>query len=206
MISSPANSAYLFGDVTRPGRIALSAARQRLLDAVATSGGAKAAGADTLIRFTRGDEAAEMRLGDIRAGSVDDLFLLPGDRIELVREPRSFSVFGATPKVSQVPFDTLTVSLAEALARVGGPNDVQADPKAIFLFRYDAAAIAAGRAPVIYRLNLMKPEGYFLAQRFEVHDKDLIYIANAASNPVSKFVGIINQFFAPILTARVATQ
>jgi polysaccharide export outer membrane protein len=206
VISSPANSAYLFGDVTRPGRIALSAARQRLLDAVATSGGAKAAGADTLIRFTRGDEAAEMRLGDIRAGSVDDLFLLPGDRIELVREPRSFSVFGATPKVSQVPFDTLTVSLAEALARVGGPNDVQADPKAIFLFRYDAAAIAAGRAPVIYRLNLMKPEGYFLAQRFEVHDKDLIYIANAASNPVSKFVGIINQFFAPILTARVATQ
>jgi len=206
VVNSPGNSVYLLGDVTRTGRMPLTAARERLLDAVATAGGSKVSNADTVIRITRGGESAEMRLGDVRPGSSDDLTLLPGDRIELVIEPRSFSAFGATPKVSQVAFESSSVSLAEGLARIGGPNDAQADAKSVFLFRYDAAAIAAGEPPVIYRLNLMKPESYIIAQNFPMRDKDLIYIANSASNPVSKFVGILNQLFAPLLTARVITN
>ena len=206
VVSSPGNSVYLYGDVTRSGRLPLTAARERLLDAVATAGGAKAINSDTVVRLTRAGESAEMRLSDIRAGGGDDLTLLPGDRIELVNEPRSFSAFGATPKVSQVLFEAPNVSLAEALARVGGPNDAQADPRSVFLFRYDAAAIAAGEPPLIYRLNLMKPESYIIAQNFPMHDKDLIYIANSASGPVSKFVAILNQLFAPLLTARVLTR
>ena len=206
VVNSPGNSVYLLGDVTRTGRMPLTAARERLLDAVATAGGSKVSNADTVVRLSRGGESAEMRLGDVRPGSSDDLTLLPGDRIELVTEPRSFSAFGATPKVSQVSFDAPTVSLAEALARVGGPNDMQADPRSVFLFRYDARAIAAGEPPMIYRLNLMKPESYIIAQNFPMHDKDLIYIANSASNPVTKFVGILNQLFAPLLTARVLTR
>ena len=206
VVNSPGNSVYLLGDVTRTGRMPLTAARERLLDAVATAGGSKATSADTVVRLTRGGESAEMRLGDIRPGGGDDLTLLPGDRVELVVEPRSFSAFGATPKVSQVAFEAPKLSLAEALARVGGPNDAQADPKAVFLFRYDATAIAAGEPPVIYRLNLMRPESYLIAQNFPMRDKDLIYIANAASNPVTKFVGILNQLFAPLLTARVLTR
>lgn len=206
VVSSPGNSVYLYGDVTRSGRLPLTAARERLLDAVATAGGAKAINSDTVVRLTRAGESAEMRLSDIRAGGGDDLTLLPGDRIELVNEPRSFSAFGATPKVSQVLFEAPNVSLAEALARVGGPNDAQADPRSVFLFRYDAAAIAAGEPPLIYRLNLMKPESYIIAQNFPMQDKDLIYIANSASGPVSKFVAILNQLFAPLLTARVLTR
>lgn len=206
VVNSPGNSAYMLGDVVRSGRIPLTPARERLLDAVATSGGSKVSGADTVVRLTRGAESAEMRLGDIRPGSGDDLTLLPGDRIELVNEPRSFSAFGATPRVSQVSFGEPNLSLAEALARIGGPNDAQADPKAVFLFRYDAEAAATGAVPVIYRLNLMKPESYLIAQNFPMHDKDLIYIANSASNPVTKFVAILNQLFAPLLTARVLTN
>lgn len=206
VVNSPGNSIYLIGDVNRSGRMPLTAARERLLDAVATAGGSKTASADTVIRLTRGGQSAEMRLGDVRAGSADDLTLLPGDRVELIFQPRSFSAFGATPKVSQVSFDTPNLSLAEALARVGGPNDAQADPKSVFLFRYDAAAIAAGEPPIIYRLNLMKPESYIIAQNFPMRDKDLIYIANSAANPVSKFVSILNQLFAPLLTARVLTD
>ncbi len=206
VVNSPGNSVYLLGDVIRTGRMPLTAARERLLDAVATAGGSKVSNADTVIRITRGGESAEMRLGDVRPGSSDDLALLPGDRIELVNQPRSFSAFGATPKVSQVAFESPSVSLAEGLARIGGPNDAQADAKSVFLFRYDAAAIAAGEPPVIYRLNLMKPESYIIAQNFPMRDKDLIYIANSASNPVSKFVGILNQLFAPLLTARVITN
>lgn len=206
VVNSPGNSVYLIGDVTRTGRMPLTAARERLLDAVATAGGPKTSASDTVVRLNRAGQSAEMRLGDIRAGSGDDITLLPGDRIELITEPRSFSAFGATSKVSQVTFDTPSVSLAEGLARIGGPNDAQADPRSVFLFRYDAAAIAAGEPPLIYRLNLMKPESYIIAQNFPMRDKDLIYIANSAANPVSKFVAILNQLFAPLLTAKILTD
>jgi polysaccharide export outer membrane protein len=206
VVNSPGNSVYITGDVTRAGRQQLTAARERLLDVVATSGGAKAVSSDTLVRVTRDGKMAEMRLGDVRSGGADDLPLLPGDRIELVRQPRSYSVFGAAQKVSQVPFDVPSVSLAEALARVGGPNDAQADPRAVFLFRYDPAAIARGEQPTIYRLDLMKPESYLIAQAFQMQDKDLIYVANSASNPVAKFVNILNQLFSPLLTARVLAR
>jgi polysaccharide export outer membrane protein len=203
VVSSPANSVYLFGDLARPGRQQLTAAREHIIDTLAGSGGAKVASADTVVRLTRtGQPTVQMRLGDIRAGSSDDLLLQPGDRIELIKEPRSYSVFGASQRVSQIAFDAPSVSLAEALARVGGPSDAQADSSAVFLFRYDAATVATGR-PVIYRLNLMRADSYLIAQAFPMQDKDLIYIANSASGPVSKFISIINQLFSPLLTAAV---
>ena len=171
------------------------------------SGGGASTSEDTLVRFSRGGETVEQRLGFIRSGTPDDLELIPGDRIELIRRPRTYTVFGATPKASQINFETGEVSLAEALARVGGPNDAQADPAAVFLFRYeDAGNAVVGSKPKIYRLNMLKPESYFLSQRFAIHDKDVIYIANAAANQPSKLIGVINQLFSPFITARALTQ
>ncbi len=212
-----ANTVYVTGDVNKPGRLELTLGRERLLDAIASAGGPAArsgntgtiAGTsdDSIIRFTRKGQTVEQRLSEIRSGTADDLLLLAGDRIEVIRRPRSFTVFGATPRVSQVSFDTPGLTLAEAVARVGGPNDQQADASAVFLFRYyPDAKVAGGEVPVIYRLNMMKPASYFLAQRFPMRDKDVIYIANAAANQPGKLVNIINQLFSPFLTARVLTR
>lgn len=202
-----ANTIYVAGAVNRPGRLALTLGRERLLDAVASAGGSANTADDTVVRFVRGAQSVEQRLGTIRSGAVDDLMLVPGDRIELIRRPRTYTVFGAVSRISQVAFETGEVSLAEALARSGGPGDASADPSAVFLFRYGAAkAGSAEGEPVIYRLNLLKPESYFLAQRFAMRDKDVIYIANASANQPAKLFGIINQLFAPFITARQLTN
>lgn len=201
------NTVFVGGDVRKPGRFDLSLQRERLLDAVALSGGAAYSAEDTIVRFNRGNQTLEERLGRIRAGAPDDLVLMPGDRVELIKRPRSFIILGATSKVAQVPFETGDVSLAEAVARAGGPQDAQADPSAVFLFRYDPRSAGDGsELPVIYRLNMMEPASYFLSQRFAVRDKDVIYIANAAANRPAKLVNIINQLFSPFVTARVLTR
>jgi polysaccharide export outer membrane protein len=205
--SNIANTVYVTGDVRRPGRMELSLGRERLLDAIAASGGSVGTSEDTLVRFARGGRILEQRLGFIRSGTPDDLLLIPGDRVELIRRPRTFNVFGATARASQINFETGEVSLAEALARVGGPNDAQADPSAIFLFRYDGIPDAPEAGlPKIYRLDMLKPESYFLAQRFAMRDKDVIYIANAAAVQPSKLVNIINQLFSPFVTARALSR
>jgi len=195
------------GNVNKPGRYDLTSNRERLLDAVALAGGATGTTEDTVVRFERSARTIEQRLDSIRSGTQDDLVLAPRDYIELLQRPRSFTVFGATGKVSQVSFATGSISLAEALARVQGPSDASADPTAIFIFRYEDATQNRGQGkPVIYRLNMMQPASYFLAQRVAMQDKDVIYIANAAANQPSKLVGIINQLFSPFLTARALTK
>ncbi len=200
------SSVYLSGDVRTPGRFGLTVQRERLLDAIALSGGPTATAEDTVVRFSRGDRWVEERLSRIRIGAADDLVLTPGDHVELIRRPRSFIALGATQRVSQITFDTRDLSLAEAVARAGGPNDAVADPTAVYLFRYDPAGPDGHEAPVIYRLDMMEPASYFLAQRFAVRDKDVIYVANAAANRPTKMVNILNQLFAPFVTARAVLK
>lgn len=200
--SSITNTVVVSGAVNKPGRFPLTLGKERLLDAIASAGGSLATADDTLIRFSRGSVVVEQRLGTIRSLSADDLTLAPGDRVELIRGPKTYTVFGAIARIQQVPFEVSRVSLAEALARAGGPNDAQADASAIFLFRFRDDAALVNAEPIIYRLNLMRPESYFLAQRFEMRDKDVIYIANAASNQPSKLANIINQLFTPLILAR----
>lgn len=58
--------------------------------------------------------------------------------------------------------------------------------------------------PVIYQLNMLDPASYFLAQRFTLRDKDVLYIASAKLTRAIKASSIINQIFAPLLIARAA--
>lgn len=204
-----ANTAVVMGDVKKPGRLPLTLAGDRVLDAIASAGGATYAIQDSVVTFRRGQQSAQMRLDRIAPGSDDDLALLPQDRIEVLYRPRSFTIFGAT-KVAETQFQTPRLSLAEAVGRAGGPTDQQADPTAVYVFRYEPAdldgAPLPGATPVAYRLDLMRPQSYFLAQAFEMHPRDVIYIANARSNQPVKLIQILNLFFQPFYTAKVVAQ
>jgi polysaccharide export outer membrane protein len=205
-----ANTVTVMGDVRKPGKLPLTLARERVLDVVAEAGGAAHENQDMVVRVTRGAQSAEIRMDRLLAGSDDDLALLPGDRVELFTRPRTLTVFGAAGKVSEISFDTPRVSLAEALARAGGPVDQSADASAVYVFRYDkcddSGAPLPGARPVIYRLNLLKVESYFAAQRFEMRPKDVMLIANAASNQPTKLIQVLNLFFSPFYTAKVLTH
>lgn len=204
--SNLSDTVYVTGDVRRPGRIDLSLQDERLLDVIGTAGGTVAQTQDMVVRVTRDGRQIEQRLDRVRAGSPDDLVLIPGDRIELIRQPQTYVVLGAANRPSQVSFDQSNLTLAEAIARAGGPNDAAADPRAVFLFRYDPAPRQGEepprQIPTIYRLNLIAPTSYFLAQRFAMRDKDVLYVSNAGINRTAKFVAIINQLFSPFVAAR----
>lgn len=209
---SLANSAYVSGAVAQPGRYRLPPVPQRLLDIVTLAGGASVPSDEAELRLARGTSVATIRLGDLKPEDAGNIRVVPGDRIEILRRPRSFTVFGAADKAAQVPFETSELSLAEAIARAGGPSDARANASGIFLFRYEQAPVADDPAtpaeprPVIYRLNMLDPASYFLAQRIAMHDKDVIVFANAAGNIPSKFISLLNQLFSPVVTARVLTQ
>lgn len=189
----------VMGEVKTPGRRPLTLARERLLDAIALSGGPSEARYEADVRVTRSGRSIEEPLTDIASGGPDDILLQPGDRIDVISRPRSFEIFGAAGRVSEIPFQKPRITLAEAVARGGGPLDYQADPTAVFLFRP-----SEGAKPVanIYRLNLKDPRAWFVAQNFDVHDRDIVFIANARTNAVQKFFGLISNLVAPAIAAR----
>ncbi|MBV2149191.1 polysaccharide export protein [Sphingobium sp. AS12] len=227
------NAVVIMGDVANPGRLPLTLARETLLDVIAERGGisrttqtgsstATGTGAqDVIVRFTRHGRTVEQPLDSIVAGSADDLVLLGGDRVELIRQPRTFTVFGALDRISQIPFESRKLTLVEALARAGGPNDGRADPRSVFVFRLTSDTIpptdSAGPnassvakppvlTPIAYRIDMMQAQNYFLAQRFVMRDKDLIYIGNAAANQPLKLVQALGQLFSPVIAVQNATR
>lgn len=204
------NTVIVQGDVKKPGRIPLSLARERVLDVIAIAGGSSNPSLDSIVKINRADQAAEAPLSAIEPGSSDDIQLLPQDRVSITFRPRTFTVLGATGKVAEIPFQSPRVSLVEAIGRSGGPSDERADPAAIYVFRYEPAEYdgspAEGSRPVAYRLNMRRPESYFLAQRFEMRPRDVIYIANAGANIPTKAIQVLSLFFSPFYTAKVLSQ
>ncbi|SFG19601.1 polysaccharide export outer membrane protein [Novosphingobium sp. CF614] len=199
------NSVIVGGEVARPGRLVLQTNREKLSDVVALAGGQRGNSKDLILRITRGQNLVDMRLSDLFDNPVADIGVYPGDRITLMQSPQTFSVLGAPGRVDQLPFSRSSMALAEAVASAGGSNPNLGDPAAIFVFRYITAEDGS-LEPVVYHLNMMETRSYFLAQKFAMRDKDVLYFGNAKANQPGKLVQLISQLFSPILTVTSAAQ
>ncbi|WP_420146210.1 polysaccharide biosynthesis/export family protein [Sphingobium sp.] len=199
------NTIIVGGEVARPGRLVLQTNRESLSDVIALAGGYRGNSKDLMARIMRGDTSADVRINDMVENPALDVRIRPGDRLMLVDDPRTYSILGASGRIEQVPFRRSTVSLAEAIATAGGTNPNLGDPAAIFLFRYVVDA-EGKEVPRVYHINMMQTGAYFIAQKFTMQDKDVLYFGNAAANQPSKLVQLISQLFSPVLTVTSAVS
>lgn len=199
------NSIIVSGEVAKPGRLILQTNRETFSDVVALAGGYRGKASELTLRVMRGQQSAQLRMSDLLENPALDTRVYPGDRVTLVSEPLTFAILGASGRVDQMPFSRSTTSLAEAIAAAGGVNPNLGDPAAIFVFRYVTDDHGQAR-PFVYHLNMMRTGSYFLAQRFGMRDKDILYIGNARANQPSKVIQLVSQLFSPILTVTSAVQ
>ena len=199
------NSIIVGGEVAKPGRLVLQTNRESLSDVIALAGGYRGNAKDLTLRIVRGEQSVDVRVNDLVENPKLDVRAYPGDRLMLINNPRTYSVLGAPGRVEQIPFSRSSVSLAEAVATAGGVNPGVGNPAAIFVFRY-VQDEQGNEMPMVYHLNMMKTGSYFLAQRFAMRDKDVLYFGNAAANQPSKLIQLISQLFSPILTVTSAVQ
>jgi polysaccharide export outer membrane protein len=125
----------------------------------------------------------------------------------LYQEPQTFLAFGASGQQGQFSFNQWRVTLAEAIGQAGGLLDLQADPGSVFVYRREPRALAeklgidcskyeGPTVPVVYNVSFIDPGGYFLATRFQMHNKDLIFAANAQSVEIDKFLAFSQNVIA----------
>jgi polysaccharide export outer membrane protein len=212
---SVTNSATVTGEVIAGARVPLSLKGDRLLDLIAAAGGAKTPLYETFVRLSRDGITATIPMEMLVSDPAENIYAYPGDVLTLVRLPQSFTVFGATGLNTQVNFTAEKMTLVEGLAKAGGLLDLRSDPAGVFLFRFEPPGIVKtlgrpqlgtgpeGSSPVVYRLDLSDAKSYFLAQRFPIHDKDIIYVANADLNELQKFFTLLNTLTGPVITGIV---
>lgn len=211
LVQSLTNSVIVYGDVKAPGRVILTPSREAILDVIALAHGTLHAPEDSVIQLTRAGHVVRIPMSIPENDPSQNIQIRPGDRVEIIHKPRTFTVFGAAGKVTESSFLSPELSLAEAIARSGGPSDGRADPNGIFLLRYEdnnivrrlgfPVNIDSSVTPIVYQVDMMNPGNYFLAQHFIMKDKDMLYFSNAKANEFYKLFGLISTIIQPGITA-----
>ena len=194
----------VLGEVNNPNRFPANYAGEHILDSITRAAGPKAQGHETWVMLERGGRRATAPFGALVYEPSNNIWTHPGDTIYLYREPQTFVAFGAVSANTitggvqgVVNFDAWRISLAEGIGKAGGLNDNLAEPSAVFLYRGETREVAQRLGidctrfpgpiiPVIYNLNLRNPDGFMLATKFQMRNKDVLYIANATSVEISK--------------------
>jgi len=200
------------GGVGKAGLYPLSLRGDSLLDVIAGSGGSSYPAYETMVSITRRDEIASSYLDHVLETPADNIYLRPGDQISIERKPRTYSAFGAVERKGNIPFGATDLNLLEAVSKASGLSDIRADASGVFMFRFENRAVAERFAhkpvnargdivPVIYRLNLKDPSQYFFAQAIAMQDRDVIYVADASTVALQKFLGLLGAALTPPATA-----
>lgn len=219
----------VLGDVKQAGRFPANAAGEHVLDAIARAQGPESQGFDEWVVLERAGRRASVPFGALVYEPSNNIWVQPNDTIYLYREPQTFVVFGASgrqatsgngiPPPSQIAFDAWRISLAEAVAKAGGLSDDRADPAAVFLYRGETRRVAelmgvdvskfnGPLIPVIYLIDFRDPAGYFMATKFAMRNKDVIYVSNAfaveSTKAMTYFRTIVGTVNDPVATATTA--
>ena len=191
-------------------RLPLSVKGDRLLEVIAQAGGVKMQVNEIVVELQRGGVTERVPLARVAEDPRENIFMRPGDVVTLVRDPQSFMVSGAANGNAELPFGNDSISLGQALSRIGGLADYRADARGVFIFRYESPALlralrpdsplaqGGGRVPVVYHLNRQDPNSLFMEQRFQIVSRDLIYISDAPTVEIQKAMDIFNGVISPI--------
>jgi polysaccharide export outer membrane protein len=188
-----------------------------LLDSITRAGGPKGQGFDTWVMLEREGRRATVPFGALVYEPTNNIYARPNDTIYVYREPQTFVAFGASGQQGQFNFDAWRISLAEGVAKAGGLNDTLAEPAAVFLYRgeprdvaerlgIDCSKFEGPIIPVIYNVNFRDPAGYFLATKFQMRNKDVVYVSNATTVEAAKAMQYFRLIVATTNDPIVAAQ
>jgi polysaccharide export outer membrane protein len=199
----------VLGEVNAPARFPVSYAGEKILDSVTRAGGPKGQGYDTWVMLERNGKRATVPFGALVYDPKNNIFSRPNDTIYLYREPQTFVAFGASGHQGQFNFEAWRISLTEAMGKAGGLNDLLADPASVFVYRgerrefaerigVDISKFDGPVIPVVYNVNFRDPAGYFLAAKFQMRNKDVVFASDATAVEQAKVMNYIRLVTATV--------
>ena len=214
-----ASEVAVVGDViTTANKFKIRLNGERILDMISRAGGIKYPGYELFVTLQRGKRRATAYFPTLVNDPKENIYVAPGDTIYVYREQQKFVAVGALGTVGQTSgltgqfaFEQEKLSLNEAVAKAGGLLDFRANPGQVFLYRLEhremleSLKVDLGRfpppqkmIPVVYRANFRDPSSFFFAQAFPMRHKDVIYVSDADSVEVVKFLVYLRQISSTV--------
>lgn len=212
LVKNLSNSVTVTGDVTTGARLPLSASGERVLDAITAAGGIKSPVNETFIVLARDGQTLTVPMQVVLSNTKENIYVRPGDIVTVMRWPQSFTAIGATGRQAHVGFDAGGITLEEALGKAGGLLDERADPRGVFVLRFEPSALVKhfpnvkphllerNVVPVVYQIDMRLAASLFHARRFAMRDKDILYVSNAPLTEVEKVFRVFGTLTSPALT------
>jgi len=184
------------GEVGSPSRQALTDVPLTLLDAVDAAGGlTKEADARSVI-LRRGGRSyiIDMQAFLEQGVGANNPILQNGDVVSVGRqELQEAYLLGQIVKPSTIDLTRENVTLTQALTRVGGLREDQADARGIFVFRDTPMGIT------VYQLDASNPAAFLIGTRFVILPKDVIYVTTA---PLYRWNRLISSLLPTLTSVR----
>ncbi|NRA85959.1 MAG: polysaccharide biosynthesis/export family protein [Rhizobiales bacterium] len=192
-----AKKVYLTGQVVKPLPLTLSGQAITLLDAINQAGGVtKNANLDDVVVIRKGkrrhiDLYALMHFGDMR----QNILLRDGDQIHVADQKVKYAyMMGQVRSPIAVQLPDRGVTLAEALGKAGGINELTANAKAVYVIR---ESHQKGMVAKVHMLDLSNMAAMVLAAKFELKNEDVVYVAKS---PIVKWNQLLS-VITPSLTS-----
>ena len=219
LVEQNATEVAVFGDVINgANKFRIRPGGERVLDMISKAGGIKFPGYELFVTLQRGKKRATVYLPMLVDNPAENIFVAPGDVVYVYREQQKFVAVGALGSTSQTSgvtgqyaFEQEKLSMNEAVAKAGGLLDSRANPGQVFLYRMEyREALSSMRVnlskfpkdqkfiPTVYRANFRDPSSFFFAQKFPMRHKDVIYVSNADSVEVVKFLDYVRSMTSTV--------
>jgi polysaccharide biosynthesis/export protein len=190
----------VIGAVRDPKVLKLTEGGLRVLEAISSAGSIAGPASSSFVVLQRGDQNVKVAYRNITSNPTENIFLAPGDVVEVVEEDKGYFAFGATGLVGKFDFGAEEVNLSDAVARIASLQDNQADPRQVLIYRRESrhaleqmgielkdTDLYEEHIPTIFRANFRAPDIFFLASEFNMRDGDVIFVTNAAAIEFQRF-------------------
>jgi polysaccharide export outer membrane protein len=184
------------GEVHAPQREPLTDMPLTLLDAINGAGGLSDQADPRAVMVRRGSRSYTVDLQAFldQGISANNPVLINGDVVSVPRiQPQEAYLLGQIVKPSTIDLTHENVTLTQALTRLGGLREGQADARGVFVFR------ATEKGVNVYQLVATSPTAFLTGTRFILHPQDVVYVTTA---PLAKWNRLISNLLPSVTSAR----
>lgn len=185
---------YIDGEVKSPGQQAINDIPMTLMEALNRAGGLLPSADQSRIALERGDQRYRIDMRALVAKGINpgNVLLAPGDVVRVhSRDESKVFVSGEVVAPKALTMHNGRLSLNEALGESGGISPLTGDARQVYVVR------RTGQATRVFRLDARQAGALAMAESFELHPKDLVYVA---ASPLANWHRSLSMIFPGALS------